>query len=370
MEYLDFIDGLTERTQIKARIETDRGVVEQEEKLRKAALIWWKVIEPRLIELPKTKQLMKLRAELLTTFEAAVRPIGLLDRFKTMGVIVSWWDEAYEVSADLKRLASLGFKGLIESWVESIRDEVEDDEKRSGPKADPLGHKIVRVLVPEYLEELSQAEATIATLEQEKEAFEQGEESEADEEGETINYAKQLEDQLKELKFTIKDFQKRLKELLASSRKKGSIEFEKKQGNDTTALEQELADLQTQVEPIEREIAGIEERLQPYKETLEELKEARKQLKQLKAALIKRLQEACVALSNEDAQRLGLDWFRKDLMTQLERYIAEHRQLVVVAVENWWDKYKVTLGEIEREEEALEQKLSKLLRSLGYERDN
>lgn len=57
---------------------------------------------------------------------------------------------------------------------------------------------------------------------------------------------------------------------------------------------------------------------------------------------------------------------RSDLLTQLEHYVAEHRQWVIVAVETWWDKYKVTLGEIEQKEEALEQELSELLKGLGY----
>ena len=33
----------------------------------------------------------------------------------------------------------------------------------------------------------------------------------------------------------------------------------------------------------------------------------------------------------------------------LERYIGAQRQQVVAAFENWWDKYRVTLTEIEQE---------------------
>jgi hypothetical protein len=124
-----------------------------------------------------------------------------LDEFKTMGVIVSWWDEVYDNSADLKRLASLGFRGLIDSWIESIRDIVEDDEedddKKSSQQEDPLGHKVVGRLVPDYVQELETAEATVATLIQEKEAFEQGDGEDTDEEGEPVNVAKDLQTQLK-----------------------------------------------------------------------------------------------------------------------------------------------------------------------------
>jgi hypothetical protein len=367
VEYLDFITDLSDRAQIKQRIETDPGVVQQEEKLRKSALVWWEVVEKELIKLPQTQQLMKLRSQLLHTFAEAVRPVGLLDRFKVMGVIVSWWEEAYEESADLKRLANLGFKGLIESWVVSIKDEVEDEDRKPGNKFDPSSHKIVKTLVPQYLQEIEQAEVAIATLEQEKEAFELGDEGEADEEGEAVNLVRELETQLKDLKFSIKADQKRIKELLGTAKKRGSIKYEASLGNETIALEQELIDLKSRVEPIGQEIIEIEERLQPYKEILEKLKEAKKRLRELKAQLVERLQEASDALTEEEAQRLALDLFRLDLLAQLGHYVAEHRQWVVAAVETWWDKYKVTLGEIEQEEEALEQQLNELLNGLGYE---
>jgi type I restriction enzyme M protein len=69
--------------------------------------------------------------------------------------------------------------------------------------------------------------------------------------------------------------------------------------------------------------------------------------------LVERLQEAYEALSEDEARRLVLDLLRTDLLAQLERYVVEHRQQVIAAVETWWDKYQVTLGQIEQEEEAL-----------------
>lgn len=171
---------------------------------------------------------------------------------------------------------------------------------------------------------------------------------------------------MKDLKHSIKDAQKRTKVLEGSNRKKGSIQYEAKQGRDTTALEEEFASLRSQVEPVDREISEIEEQLKPYYEILEALKDVRKRLRELKAQLVERLQEASDALSLEEAQQLVLELFWVDLLAQLERYVTEHRQLVIAAVENWWDKYQVTLGEIEEEEEELNQQLGELLRGLGY----
>ena len=270
----------------------------------------------------------------------------------------------------MKRLASLGFQGLIDSWIESIRDIVEDDDedddKKPTQQEDPLSHKVVGRLVPDYLQELETAEATVATLIQEKEAFEQGEDGEADEEGEPVNVAKDLQAQLKNAKHSIKDAQKRLKVLLGGDRKRGSIKYEAKRGNDTTELEEELAELQSQVTPVEAEIEELEAALQPYKDILDKLKEARKVLRELKTELVTRLQTASDALSEEEARRLVLDLLRDELLAQLERYVTEHRQMVIAVVEAWWDKYQVTLGEIEAKDTEVNQRLDEMLRGLGY----
>jgi type I restriction enzyme M protein len=37
-----------------------------------------------------------------------------------------------------------------------------------------------------------------------------------------------------------------------------------------------------------------------------------------------------------------------------------------VAVENWWDKYRVTLQDIESQRDAARQQLSEFLSGLGY----
>jgi hypothetical protein len=57
-----------------------------------------------------------------------------------------------------------------------------------------------------------------------------------------------------------------------------------------------------------------------------------------------------------------------DLAAQLERYVTAHRQQVIAAVENWWDKYRVTLRAIETERDAAVSRLEVFMRELGYAR--
>jgi len=353
VDYLDFISAISERGQIKSFIESDAGVQQQEGKLYSVFAAWWQLHSTSLGELPKTKKVMELRAEFFSSFVDSLQPVGLLDRFKVAGVVASWWNEQ---KYELRSLSESGFGGLVDSWVDTIKDALEqdDDEKKKQVKFDPLNHKLVGRLMPDYLQDIAEAEAKIAELEQQKSAFEQGEEAEADaeegEESEAVNIVKDLEKDLKYIKNSIKEPKKELKIL----RKSPLLNKDK------------IAELEIFIEENEAEIAEIEAQLEPYKEIVQQLKEVKAKLKTLKNELVKRLEAARAALTDEDFQELVLGIFKDGLIAELERYVTAHRQQVIAAVENWWDKYQVTLQDIETERDAAAKKLNEFLQGLGY----
>ena len=354
MDYLDFISIISERGQIKSFVESDAGVQQQEGKLYSVFAAWWQLHSVSLSELPKTKKVMELRAEFLSSFVDSLQPVGLLDRFKVAGVVASWWNEQrYE----LKTLSESHFSGLVDSWVDTIKDALEqdDEKKKKRAKFDPLNHQLVGLLMPDYLQDIAEVEAKIAELEQQKKAFQQGEEAEADaeeegEESEAVNIVKDLETDLKYLKNLIKDPKKELNIL-----KKSPLLNKDK-----------IAELEVFIEESEAQIAEIEAQLEPYKQIVKQLKEAKAKLKTLKNELVKRLEAARTALNVEDCQELVLAIFKDGLIAELERYVTAHRQQVIAAVENWWDKYRVTLQDIEAERDAVAKKLSEFLQGLGY----
>lgn len=106
--------------------------------------------------------------------------------------------------------------------------------------------------------------------------------------------------------------------------------------------------------------------LEPYKEIKKQLAQAKGILRTLKNELVKRLSAKRAALTDEECQGLVLAIFKDGLTAELERYVSAHRQQVIVAVENWWDKYRVTLQDIEGERDAARQQLSEFLSGLGY----
>lgn len=311
---------------------------------------------------------MAVRSDYLVSFEQVLAPVILLDRFKIAGVIAHWWNHAYD---ELKTIVAQGFTGLIDGWITTIRDAVAGDDDQDDDFK-PLEHKIVARLIPEYLQELAEVEAEIARLKQEKEAFERGEhldseDTDGEEDGER-NYIRELEDQRKKLRAEVSDAQARIKYLSRGPNVKdqGSIAAQEKLGNDMTALRAELASLEQQVRPVLAEIEAIDRLLEPYDEIETRLTEARRRHRQLVARLLDRLDEAHQKLTPEEDRRLVRDMIRDDIAEQLKRYVAEHRQQVIVTIENWWDKYHVPMNIIEDERGEMAERLRDLVEKLRY----
>jgi len=360
--YYDFDSAVKDRGEIKRRIENGKGVQAKEKKIQQAFGKWWGKHQAHLVELPNSKRLMEVRSDLLNAFVAEITPVGLLDRFKVAGVIATWWNEN---QYDLKALVAQGFDGLVDGWVETIAASLEEN---SGNHLDELAEDpLVLRLLPDYLAELEQARKRVVDLELEKEAFEAGETEEVygddtGEEGERPNYAKELKEQIKEQKHTLGEYRSQVKELARGTWKERGSASKKTKGQETRAIEE----LEEKAKPIEAKIAELEMRLKPYEEILEKLKEAKKQLKDLQRKFLTRLNEAREFLSEEECRELVLDILKEKLAVKLDSYVAAHRQLVVAAVENWWDKYREPLAEIEDGKNAMAIKVSRIFSELGY----
>jgi len=57
---------------------------------------------------------------------------------------------------------------------------------------------------------------------------------------------------------------------------------------------------------------------------------------------------------------------QRDVAVILERYVAAQRQQVVMAFEGWWDKYRVTMADVERQRHSASSTLKQYLGALGY----
>ena len=130
---------------------------------------------------------------------------------------------------------------------------------------------------------------------------------------------------------------------------------DKKEGEDG---EEAAEDAETDEQPV-----VSDEQLKAWKKDLSALK---KKLKDKNDSLTAELNKAVDGLTPEQAAALLLTLLHNDMLAILERYITSQRQQIVAMFENWWDKYKVTLTEIETERDAAARQLAVFLKGLGY----
>ena len=102
------------------------------------------------------------------------------------------------------------------------------------------------------------------------------------------------------------------------------------------------------------------------KEWKRQLGALKKDIKAQEQGFAQRLNAAVDALDEAGAAALLLAILRNDMQVILERYISAQRQQVVAAFESWWDKYRVTLTNIEQERDGAAESLRLFVRGLGY----
>ena len=289
-KYVAFDPELTERGEIKTVVDEDPGVQAQLERLRSTFEAWWRDQSIHLVDLPGTKDLLGTRDRLMESFEAAMLPLAMLDRFQVTGAIAAWWDL---IEFDMRTLANQGFVGLIDSWVASVRAAVEDDESRNGD--DPMEHPLVEHLLPGYLAKLDDLAARDADI---KAQIDEG---------------------------------KRLQE-----------------ADDPDVDEDEI--------PSDNDLT----------EMRRERRRVRKERKEMVNNFLHRLETARADVAPEEAQALVLAIQRQRLETKLDRYATEKRQVLIEAIETWWNKYHVSLRALEAEREAAAARLDGFVEELGY----
>jgi type I restriction enzyme M protein len=287
-DYFEFATSFTAKRQLRDLIETNEGVIQAETVVTQAIEGWWKTEQDGFAKLRATADLIDLRKHLVASFQSTFAPIGMLDRFQISGIIASWWGDN---QADLKTLATIGFKGLIEAWGTTVLDALEEEKS----KVDPLDHKVARALLPEYLDGLASIEAEAAELDAAIKAV-------------------------------------------------------------TAKPEDEDVD-----EP-EEEVSPAE-----LKKLKAKLTASKKQLKADKAAFAQKLSAASQALDDTAARELVLDLFQTDILAVAHQRVTRHRRNIINAFETWWDKYQVTLTDLETERDSAADRLAEFLKDLGYE---
>lgn len=289
--YVDFAPTLENRQALKPTVETNPGLVARELALARAFEAWWQAHGPKIVKLRGLNSTVTIRKDLLTSFQAALAPVGLLADFQVQGIIAGFWEDNKN---DFKTVMTRGPLGLIISWRDTIISELEDEDAK---KANPLEHKLVRFLMSKFVDGINALEATKSELD--------------------------------------------------SHIKAASTKSDDEEDYDETAEDN----------------AVDENKIKAWKN---ELGKTKKALKAQHEGFKTKLGRAVDTLDEAQAADLLLTILHHDMNAIVARYTAAQRKAIVAAFENWWDKYRVTLTEIEQERDAAAETLQAFLRELGY----
>ena len=162
------------------------------------------------------------------------------------------------------------------------------------------------------------------------------------------------------VKFLMSDFVGAITELEA---KKAELDSQIKAASPKDAEAEDGEAAEAADEDADDEIAVDEAQIKAWKK---ELAAVKKQLKAKKESFAAHINTAVDGLSPEQAADLLLTILHNDMRAIVERYITAQRKAIVAAFENWWDKYRVTLTEIEGKRDAAAQALQGFLKGLRY----
>lgn len=162
------------------------------------------------------------------------------------------------------------------------------------------------------------------------------------------------------VKFLLEDFVKELCELEAQ---KVELENQLKSATPIRTEDTDEADGNEEKHESYDEVSVDEAQLKEWKA---ELIRVKKQLKMKKESLTSHLNKAVDGLTPESASDLLLIILNDDMQTIIERYTDAQRKGIISIFEIWWDKYSVTLGEIELKRDTTSKALQVFLRGLGY----
>lgn len=331
--YADFHPELTERRQIKPRIELDAALMARHAAFQSEVDAGWAALQSTLNALPQTASIAAVRQQTMAALVTRLEPLGLLDAFQIRGALAGWFS-----------LLATDFKSVMASgW---------------GPELIPDA-AILQSQFPDVLANMEADQARIAELEALFAAANENEdgdtEAEPDEEAEVLPkpLVKQLKDKRKELKADLKLIERQLKPLA-------------KLKNPSPEERTLLSQAQSLADVFIAQITAIDSRLARQDALEAELKTCKANLKsafKLQYALI---EEAHGKISSEAAQTLILARWQGELTAAFAGPLKALTQALVARSETLWDKYAVTLTEIETRRDAAAQALQGFLKELGY----
>jgi type I restriction enzyme M protein len=314
--YSDF--KLAEKTEIKPMIQAHTGVVAANEKAREAAAGWWTQAAADIAKIGKQVQVYEFKRKYTGLLRDTLEPIGVLDRFQSIGVFANWWEHSYTVRESTDTDMDSGSKVTVKEVI-SIKNVFKTISAEGFVAGLVSDEKIAKEHFADELE-------TLERLEQE------------------------AEDAAAELQFYAESIE---------------MEDEDADGEEANeAKEVKLSDVEKYLKALDT--AEAKASLKKIKELKKEKSDANKTLKKAQTELQEKIDAIREVLTAEQCEALVMELLHEGFDTELEEYLNDELDKTVKAIWHLWDKYAVSAKKMTEDRTAAEDKLNGYLRGLGY----
>jgi type I restriction enzyme M protein len=365
--YLAFLEAVDAKPAIKTFIEDDEALKQTFAKHQAVLESWWAVARDDFAELENAnnggKKMPDVRHELLTSLKDQLVPLGVLDEFKSAGVFVNWWQQ---IRYDLKTIISTGWhhslipdEYLIAEFFQAEADEIEALEAKIADAQAELDEAVETAQEVAGYEPDEDEKVTAAVI---KKALKELIDDLKDTAGQSAKKElKALKDQDK----AIKVIEKRIKDAKADLKTKNSelalkLELKRLGGDDFKAESEEL------IKQVDGRIADLDPKDKSEKRKINALKKDKAALEARIARTDEVLEEIGGQLTEEQARELIIKKIYDIAYAELNRYLNAEKRALIAGVDNLWDKYAVSSGELESTRTTTMESLGAFLQGLKY----
>jgi type I restriction enzyme M protein len=151
------------------------------------------------------------------------------------------------------------------------------------------------------------------------------------------------------------------------------VEDAESEGDEEQEVETRDKVLKKQIELLsgrkgnEKEIKALKEELVKIKDKKDEIKAQLAIVKKSDKELNIKVEAFRSKLTKEQSKELIVEKFKKEVLKILDGYLSEGEQKVIACLENYFDKYSVTLKNLKKSRDLESQKLDTFMKELGYE---
>jgi type I restriction enzyme M protein len=319
--YSDFIHA--DKAAIKTAVQAYPGVTEANGRVTAAGEEWWAAAATEISKIGKTVQVYEFKRQFTEALRERLVPLGILDRYQSIGVFANWWEHNYTVReyTDIESDGDTSTKITVKEII-SIKNVFKTISAQGFVAALVSDDKIAK---EHFADEL----AALETLEAEAE-------SAADE---LQNYAEGIE-------------------------MGGGDDDNSEDGEETEAKEIKVSYVEKYLKALDTEEA--KEQLKALSELKKAKNKLNRNLKKAQEALQEKIDAIREKLTPEQCEVLVMELLHESFTHELGKYLAAELDKTVRAIQHLWDKYAISAEQLTTERKDAEDKLDRFLRGLGY----